>query len=480
MDNTHNAIIRYHQETSHVRGDLTGRALNRAESPVPFKLYRKIPTFHLSHDLELPDVPLDKVLEPRPLPAKANMPPLLAAICNLTAGITQIRKQPDGSVFHFRSVASAGALYPAELYFALQNVNGMNDGLYHFCPLEHTLSMLRSGWVFDALDETAPIIRFYLTSIYHRSSWKYGPRAYRYCLLDTGHMAENLLLATRMHGMKAFLDYDFNDTAITRFLGIDPNFEGCLAQVHVAGCTRETRIDESAPLTSDTIPSFSRSAPKAIAPDLLLATHTATSSFARCPITPPAPEKERTTPLPHPVIPASASATIMSRRSRRNFVPRTAPTRDLVDIISMLCRDTPPACTDAIQVGFIANNNSGLTPGYHRINRNNCSTTLVKPGNFMAQSARVCLDQGWIENSALHFVFTADIETLNQQCGPRAYRYAHLEAGRLGQRIYLAATAKRLGVCGIGAFFDQEATTLLSLPKGHVLLYLVAVGPVRK
>lgn len=472
-------ILKYHLETSHIRGDLTGRSLNREEYPIPFKLYRGAETFHFPQDLALPDIPLDKALHKRPLSPKANMPQLLAGICNLAAGITQVRKNGDNSIFHFRSMASAGALYPTELYLAIQNVDEMNDGLYHYCPLEHTLTRLRAGYVFGALSGGTPIIRFYLTSIYHRSAWKYGPRAYRYCLLDAGHMAENLFMAARIHGLPALLDYDFNDSAAARFLGIDPAFEGCMAQIHALGCKPETEVDDTTPSTADNLAVFSRSAPKATAPDLLLAAHKTTSSFARCPAKPPAVSLDQTTPLPNPIVTASTSATIMKRRSRRNFIPIPAPTRDIVDVIAMLCHDKAPVCTDALQVGFIASENSGLTPGYHRINRAECSTTLIKPGNLMAPAARVCLDQGWLENAAVHFVFTADLETLNRQCGPRAYRYAHLEAGRLGQRAYLAATAKNLGACGIGAFFDREAVTLLSLPQGHALLYLVAVGPVR-
>jgi nitroreductase len=51
-----------------------------------------------------------------------------------------------------------------------------------------------------------------------------------------------------------------------------------------------------------------------------------------------------------------------------------------------------------------------------------------------------------------------------------------LDAGRLGERIYLSATAMGLGCCGIGAFYDAEASQLLSLNDSSHLLYLVAVG----
>ncbi len=480
MENDRERISRYHEETSHQRGNLTGRALNWKNQPLPFKIYRHVPTFPLANNIVLPQIPIQSALDEHPLIQGGKLSSILSGICNLTAGITLVQESAGDTRFHFRAAPSAGALYPAELYVVLQNVNEMNDGLYHYCPLKHVLSQLRGGPVFKGLGNGTPAVRFYLTSIFHRSAWKYGARAYRYCLLDTGHMAENLLLASRIHGLPATLDYDFNDSVMTRILGIHPDFEGCLAQVHAMGCGPETLLVDTSPLTAEDIPAYSVSALKAQAPEELLLAHQATASFARCPERPMAAPVEKSTPLPDPALSASTAETIMQRRSRRNFVSRNVMPRDLVDIIGLLCRDVAPICTDAIQVGFLAGKSSGLKPGYHRLNRGDRSTTLVKPGDFMAQSAQVCLDQGWLENAALHFVFTADLARLREKCGPRSYRYAHLEAGRLGQSVYLAATAKNLGVCGIGAFFDDEGASLLSLPDGHKLLYLVAIGPTKK
>jgi nitroreductase len=42
------------------------------------------------------------------------------------------------------------------------------------------------------------------------------------------------------------------------------------------------------------------------------------------------------------------------------------------------------------------------------------------------------------------------------------------------------STALGLGCCGIGAFYDEEAVNLLQLPEGFRMLYLVAVGSVKK
>ena len=55
-----------------------------------------------------------------------------------------------------------------------------------------------------------------------------------------------------------------------------------------------------------------------------------------------------------------------------------------------------------------------------------------------------------------------------------------MEAGRLGQQAYLAATALGWGACGIGAIYDEEAADLLDLENGEVLLYLIGIGSVKK
>lgn len=474
------SILEYHEQTSHRRGSITGRPPNQANRPMPFKVYRGVPVVTAGVETDLPDIPLDRAREPRTPPDRADLAGLLTATCSLAAGISRIHTLPSGPVFHFRTVPSAGALYPTELYLAVQNVVGMNDGLYHYSPFSHTLSQLRSGTVFERRDGDGPLARFVLTSVFHRSAWKYGPRAYRYCLLDAGHMAQSLLVAAGIHGLGGILDYDFDDTALDDMLAIDPLLEGSLVQVHALGCTADTAWAAPPRATADNLPSFSRCAPRPEPPPELLEAHRITSSFARCPMDRRPAPGDNATPLLPPSLPASTAATVMARRSRRDFVPRDAPTRDLVDILGLLCLDRAPECTGAVHTGFLADPSSGLPPGLHALHRAHCTAARLAGGSLLARSARVCLDQGWLENAAMHMVFTADLATLEYRCGPRAYRHAHLEAGRLGHLAYLGATAKNLGACGIGAFFDQEATQLLALPEGHVLLYLVAVGCVRR
>ena len=65
---------------------------------------------------------------------------------------------------------------------------------------------------------SAPIV-FVVTSIFWREAWKYGDRAYRYCLLDVGHAWQALSLAARAVGCDSFATAHFSDGEIAKLCG---------------------------------------------------------------------------------------------------------------------------------------------------------------------------------------------------------------------------------------------------------------------
>ena len=71
---------------------------------------------------------------------------------------------------------------------------------------------------------------------------------------------------------------------------------------------------------------------------------------------------------------------------------------------------------------------------------------------------------------------TADLQQAIQQYGDRAYRYLHLDAGHLGQRLNLAAIRLGLGVSGIGGFFDDLVNQVLGIPEEEAVIYLTTLG----
>jgi nitroreductase len=170
----------------------------------------------------------------------------------------------------------------------------------------------------------------------------------------------------------------------------------------------------------------------------------------------------------------------------RNFVDTKLRSDALEGLLKMLCasdrsrEDSPSFHSTSIAVGFLAGASSGLEPGFYLLYRKTGTVALAESGSFMDKMAHVCLDQTWLENCSIHFLFMTNLKILEETRGPRGYRHALLAAGRLGQRLYVGATSMRIGCCGIGAFYDDEAAELLKLNSSSRLLYLVGLGPVKK
>jgi SagB-type dehydrogenase family enzyme len=120
-----------------------------------------------------------------------------------------------------------------------------------------------------------------------------------------------------------------------------------------------------------------------------------------------------------------------------------------------------------------------LATGFYLLETSKRAFGQVTSGSFTKMAAHICLDQAWLAQAAVHFLFFSNPDLLDRTWGARGYRYAMLTAGRMGERLYLAATALYLGCCGIGAFYDLEVAELLGLNPNSRLLYIVAVGPVK-
>ena len=159
-------------------------------------------------------------------------------------------------IFYYRSAASAGALYPNEVYLSAHNVEGINSGLYYYDLSQKNLVGLRENAHPSVLsaavlpsDQNDPGITFFITGIFNRSSWKYRKRAYRYVLLDAGHVLQNLFFAIHALNLPFSFGYDFVDHAINHLLGLDKEKEVCLAwigiEAGIEGPTNEPGTEDS-------------------------------------------------------------------------------------------------------------------------------------------------------------------------------------------------------------------------------------------
>jgi SagB-type dehydrogenase family enzyme len=370
-----------------------------------------------------------------------------------------------GEALRLLSCPSAGALYPCEIYIQAEGIGGLSDGLYHYNPFAYELRLLRQS------TGTSWGLTFYITAIFHRAVWKYGSRAYRYCLLDTGHLLENLLRAAMSLGIELQPCYVFPDQETNRQLCLDPQREACLAAatsdpapLPPAG---QLQADESALIAA------SRCAKDDLPPEGLMQVHAATSRpFLRpLDLTPLA----SGFPKPSTSLGAYAQAT-RHRRSQRKFTLEKLAHTQFDMLLSLLAG---LQVDRVVRLGILAERVQGLAPGLYSLESDSTLKHLLA-GPMANELASACLGQAWMAQAALIVMIWADLPALEQELGPRAYRLAHLLSGQLGQRAYLAASALSLGCCAIGAFYDTEADQVLGLSPDEQLLYLLAFGPSRK
>lgn len=102
---------------------------------------------------------------------------------------------------------------------------------------------------------------------------------------------------------------------------------------------------------------------------------------------------------------------------------------------------------------------------------------FIKPGDFGRDLAEAALGQGMVAKAHVVFIWTAVVARSKWKYRQRAYRYIYLDAGHIAQNLYLAGTAAGMGVCGIGAFFDDRVNALIGVDGvEETALYLASAG----
>ncbi len=101
----------------------------------------------------------------------------------------------------------------------------------------------------------------------------------------------------------------------------------------------------------------------------------------------------------------------------------------------------------------------------------------LNSGQFGLQLSQAALDQHFIAEAAVVFIWTAIFARSSVKYRQRAYRYVYLDAGHIAQNLALAAVACDLGSCQVGAFYDEEVNLLLGVDgREESAIYLTAIG----
>jgi SagB-type dehydrogenase family enzyme len=231
-------VQRFHQQTKCAYPQpLEPPGLDPRVRPSPYRVFDAAPRVPLSTTLL--DVPTDTLhlladhLDA--LPESMLSPPqtlkTLSTWLFMADGLTQ-KKQEGRTVTWSRSCPSGGAAYPYEVYVAAFAIEGLEPGLYHYCPKEfglrklrdgrETLSLMKRGRPDLELLKTVPAALL-VSTIWARSSWQFGRRAYRCALADAGHLVGNLAVAGTGLGITTLTRLRMTESSMRELIGLPPD-----------------------------------------------------------------------------------------------------------------------------------------------------------------------------------------------------------------------------------------------------------------
>ena len=145
-----------------------------------------------------------------------------------------------------RVVPSAGALYPIEMYLVALRVEGLEAGLYHYHPKNRMLDRLQTGELRSEIENAVlypeivsqASVVFLLAAVFQRTRFKYGERGYRFVLLDSGHIAQNIYLVSAALGLGAVAMGGYVDDDLNQLLDMNGVDESVVYAVVVGQPTR--------------------------------------------------------------------------------------------------------------------------------------------------------------------------------------------------------------------------------------------------
>lgn len=160
--------------------------------------------------------------------------PLTLAEVGLLLWATQGVRQTINEGCALRTVPSAGCRHAFESYLVVNNVDGLNSGIYRYLPLQHALVSEQSGDSFAARLSAATLnqhfvslapVTFVWSVIPYRMEWRYAQAAHRVIAIDVGHVCQNLYLACAAIGAGTCAIAAYDQAKMDALIGVDGDEE---------------------------------------------------------------------------------------------------------------------------------------------------------------------------------------------------------------------------------------------------------------
>jgi SagB-type dehydrogenase family enzyme len=178
-------------------------------------------------------------------------------------------------------------------------------------------------------------------------------------------------------------------------------------------------------------------------------------------------------------------SSILRRRSTRVLSAEPLKLAELADLLAYAYRPdlTLPAnaqpkllAPSLLETFVVVNALEGVKQGVYYFAPGFMELLTVKQAEVRREIYQICLGQELARDASVVVIHTSDLQAATEKYGSRAYRYLHLDAGHIGERMNVAAMRLGLGVSGIGGFFDDDVNKLLGIPEKELCVYITCLG----
>jgi SagB-type dehydrogenase family enzyme len=204
--------------------------------------------------------------------------------------------------------------------------------------------------------------------------------------------------------------------------------------------------------------------------------------------------REKTMKLPPPDIEGAAdltvAAAIQQRRTVRAFHPRPLPQTALSQLLwaaqgitGRRFKRAAPSAGALYPMDLYAVVGTGgvveMAAGVYHYRPEGHGLTQITGGDLRLAAADAALGQTWMAKAPINLVITAEYARVAVKYRERGVRYAMIEAGCIGENLFLQAEALGLKAGMVGAFQDRALGRALHLPPAHEPLLIMPVGHAR-
>jgi SagB-type dehydrogenase family enzyme len=181
---------------------------------------------------------------------------------------------------------------------------------------------------------------------------------------------------------------------------------------------------------------------------------------------------------------------ILNRKSDRSFSPQALTLDTLSAMLKYSCgitgsgdgwsRRANPSGGARYPLEIypiIFNDIQGIRAGCYHYNIKEHALDTLSERAFSPNDIMKLATYPWVKEASALIVITAIFWRTQVKYGERGYRYAMLEAGHVGQNIYLTGTALGIKCSGLGGTLDTKIESLLELDGfAESLVYALVVG----